>query len=326
MPFAIKQLISRGYYAPAGDDGADGGGGSAPEADRGDSIEPITDNMDAPADPDAPADAPADPDVEGAETEDEKAERERAEAEETRKKNIRIPKTRFDEALGKAKAREAALLDEIEKLRGGQQANATHQAIDKMRATIDELQDKYEDMILDGRKEEARKTRKNIEELRDQLTDYQTSVKSDAARRGAVEELTYNAQLANLESRYPALNPDHVEFDEHKIAEVSALMKAFTNAGEPRAQALNRAVHYAMGAAPAPAQQSGKPADPRAPEARKKAAEADRQQPPSAKAVGLDSDRGGRGTSGDIDVMRLDQRKFAKLDEDTLAKLRGDTI
>ena len=41
MPFAIRQLISRGYWAPAGDDGAAAGGGGgagddAPPVDRGD--------------------------------------------------------------------------------------------------------------------------------------------------------------------------------------------------------------------------------------------------------------------------------------------------
>ena len=36
MPFAIRQLISRGYWAPAGDDGAAGGGDSV---DRGDDVQ-----------------------------------------------------------------------------------------------------------------------------------------------------------------------------------------------------------------------------------------------------------------------------------------------
>ena len=50
MPFAIQQLISRGYWAPAGDDGSDtgGGGGGAddknPPVDRGDDFKSPLDN------------------------------------------------------------------------------------------------------------------------------------------------------------------------------------------------------------------------------------------------------------------------------------------
>ena len=50
MPFAIRQLISRGYWAPAGDDGAAGGGGGGgaddknPPVDRGDDFKSPLDN------------------------------------------------------------------------------------------------------------------------------------------------------------------------------------------------------------------------------------------------------------------------------------------
>ena len=122
MPFAIQQLISRGYWAPAGDDGAAAGGGDAPAVDRGDEFKSPLDDAGKGGDKLDPDDAGkgkgdgAGQDDEGEETPEEKAERERLEAEEEKKKRIRIPKSRFDEALGKAKQREQALLDEIEKL------------------------------------------------------------------------------------------------------------------------------------------------------------------------------------------------------------------
>ena len=40
-----------------------------------------------------------------------------------------------------------------------------------MRTEIDKLQDKYEDLILDGKKDEARKVRRQVEELRDELSE-----------------------------------------------------------------------------------------------------------------------------------------------------------
>ena len=342
MPFAIQQLISRGYWAPAGDDSAAGGGGGGaddknPPVDRGDDFKSPLDNAGKgdkldPDEDDKSKDKgdKADPDKEGEETEEEKAERLRLEAEEEKKKRIRIPKSRFDEALGKAKQREQALLDEIEKLKGGQQASATAKAVKDMRAKIDELQDKYEDLILDGKKDEARKVRRQVDELREDLTEYQTNTKSEAARKAAIDEMSYNAQLAGYEAKYPALNPEHEDFDEDKTDEVATLLNAFVKAGQKRADALAKAVKYVLGAPPAAGKggdddKAKELADQRAAEARKKAADANKKQPPNGKDVGLDSDKAG-GKGGDVDVLRLSQDKFAKLDEETKAKLRGDTI
>lgn len=184
-------------------DGAAGAGddkGKDTPVDRGDEVKSPLD--------DAGKDGAAKGDKldEGDETLEEKAEREKQEAEEAKKRNIRIPKSRFDEAQAKARQREQALLEEIEKLKGGQQASATQKAVSDMKSKIEELQDKYEDLILDGKKDEARKIRKQVDAMREELVEYQTSVKSDAARKSAVDELTYNAQLAGFEAKYPALN------------------------------------------------------------------------------------------------------------------------
>ena len=340
MPMAIRQLISRGYWKPAGDEGSDTGGtGSAPPVDRGDDFtSPLDsagkgDKLDPEPDADKGDKKDGAPDLskEGEETDEERAEREKAEEAAEKAKRIRIPKSRFDEAQAKARQREQALLEEINRLKGGQQAAATTRAVGEMRSKIEELQDKYEDLILDGKKDEARKVRRQVDELREELTEYQTNVKSDAARKAAVEELTYNAQLAGLEAKYPALNPEHEDFDEDKTDEVATLLNAFVKAGQKRADALAKAVKYVLGAPPAAGKggdedKAKELADQRAADARKKAAEANKKQPPNGKDVGLDSDKAGGGKGGDVDVLRLSQDKFAKLDEETKAKLRGDTI
>lgn len=265
---------------------------------------------------------------EGDETPEEKAERERLEAEEAKKRNIRIPKSRFDEAQAKARAREQALLEEIERLKSGQQASTTQKAISDMRAKIEELQDKYEDLILDGKKDEARKIRKQVEAMRGELVEYQTSVKSDAARKAAIEELTYNAQLANFEAKYPVINPEHEDFDEDITNEVAMLLNAFVKSGTNRADALAKAVKYVLGNPPEQKVSDAAKAlaEERARKAREKAAEANNKQPPSMSKVGLDSDKAGKGGELGIDVMRMSQEKFAKLDEETKAKLRGDEL
>ena len=265
---------------------------------------------------------------EGDETPEEKAEREKQEAEEAKKRNIRIPKSRFDEAQAKARQREQALLEEIEKLKGGQQASATQKAVSDMKSKIEELQDKYEDLILDGKKDEARKIRKQVDAMREELVEYQTSVKSDAARKAAVDELSYNAQLAGFEAKYPALNPEHEDFDEDQTNEVATLLNAFVKSGTKRADALAKAVKYVLGAPPEQKVSDAAKAlaEERAKKAREKAAEANSKQPPNTTKVGLDSDKAGKGGEQGIDVMRLSQEKFAKLDEETKAKLRGDEL
>ena len=265
---------------------------------------------------------------EGDETPEEKAEREKQEAEEAKKRNIRIPKSRFDEAQAKARAREQALIEEIERLKGGQQASATQKAVSDMKSKIEELQDKYEDLILDGKKDEARKIRKQVDAMREELVEYQTSVKSDAARKAAVDELSYNAQLAGFEAKYPALNPEHEDFDEDRTNEVATLLNAFVKSGTKRSEALAKAVKYVLGAPPEQKVSDAAKAlaEERAKKAREKAAEADKKQPPNSAKVGLDSDKAGKGGEQGIDVMRLSQDKFSKLDEETKAKLRGDEL
>lgn len=309
-------------------DGVIGAGDDTP-VDRGDEVKsPLDEAGKGGDDTDKDGVVEGDKLDEGDETPEEKAERERQEAEEAKKRNIRIPKSRFDEAQAKARAREQALLEEIEKLKGGQQASATQKAVSDMKSKIEELQDKYEDLILDGRKDEARKVRKQVDAMREDLVEYQTSVKSDAARKAAVEELTYNAQLAGFEAKYPALNPEHEDFDEDQTNEVAALLSAFVKSGTKRAEALAKAVKYVLGNPPEQKVSDAAKAlaEERAKKARERAAEADKKQPPSSAKIGLDSDKAGKGGEQGIDVMRMSQDKFSKLDEETKAKLRGDEL
>jgi len=302
-------------------------------ADRGDELEEIKDSLD-PGTPESETTESETPDPEageeGAETEEERAERERREAEEAKKRNIRIPKYRFDEAQAKARAREQALLEEIERLKGTRQASETQNAVAQVRSKIEELQDKYEDLIIDGQKDEARKIRRQIDSMRDELVEHQTTVKSEAARRGAIDELTYNAQLANFESQYAVLNPDSDDFDQDTTEEVAAVMKALAQSGQPRATALAKAVKYVLGAPPQQqASDAGRAlAEQRAKKAREKTAAALASQPASMARVGADSDKGGRGAGETVgvDIMRMSQERFAKLDDEIKAKLRGDEI
>ena len=100
-------------------DGAAGAGddkGKDPPVDRGDEVKsPLDEAGKGGEGDDAGKDGAAKGDRldEGDETPEEKAEREKQEAEEAKKRNIRIPKSRFDEAQAKARQREQALLEAV---------------------------------------------------------------------------------------------------------------------------------------------------------------------------------------------------------------------
>jgi DNA repair exonuclease SbcCD ATPase subunit len=262
------------------------------------------------------------------ETEEEKAERLKAEEEEEKKKRIRIPKARLDEVTAKARQREEALLAQIEKLQQSLGQRETQTEVGKMQKQLDDLQDKYEDLLSEGKKDEARPIRKQIEAMRDALIDFKTATKSEAARRAAIDEMTFSSALAGYEAKYSVMNPEHDDFDSDKVDEMADLMEAFVKNGLARKAALDKAVKYVLGNVPE-SKRTDEAADvlkqKRAEEARKKAAEADKKQPSSTAKVGTDSDKAGAkpGDPG-FDVMKLSQKDFEKLDDETLARLRGD--
>ena len=266
------------------------------------------------------------------ETEEEKAEREAAEAEEAKKKRIRIPKQRFDEAMSKAKTRELQLQNQIDALEKDSAGKTKKTELTTMQTEINDLQDKYEDLILEGKKDEARAVRKEVEGKREELFDRRTTSKSEAAKRSAVEELKYDSALARHEGVHAAINPDSDSFDEDTASEVSELLEAFVARGFTRYAALDKAVKYVLGdAKSASGKKDTEETDTiraqRAAEARRKAADAATKQAPSTGGIGKDSDKGGQGADGsNINVMKLSQEKFAELNEEQLSTLRGDTV
>jgi hypothetical protein len=93
--------------------------------------------------------------------------------------------------------------------------------------------------------------------------------------------------------------------------------------GEPKNRAQERAVNSE--ARVDKEDVAKKVAEERAAAARKKAADTAGKQPPSTAKIGQDSDKSGGGINA-RDVMKMSQDDFSKLDEATLAKLRGDEL
>lgn len=262
------------------------------------------------------------------ETPEEKAEREAAEAEAEKKRKARIPLSRHEEILNKAREREEALNTRIKELEGKSHTAIQRTELKQLTDKVEELTDKYEELIFEGKRDEAKAVRRELDKARDDLYETRTSAKTSAARAQAVDELKFDAALANVEASHPELNPESDKFDKDKEGEVVVLLEAFVARGFTRAAALTKAVKYVMGD---PSTKGGsETADTlrkqRAEEARRKVADATGRQPPSTAGVGKDNDKGGTGGKDSIDVMKLTQADFAKLDEQALARLRGDVV
>lgn len=240
-----------------------------------------------------------------------------------------IPRERFDKAQEKARAREEALQAKIQDLE--KQTTATKMSADvaALRGAIEDLQDKYEDAVLDGKKGEAKAIRQELARLQDVMIEVKTNVSSEAAKRETIQELKYDAALAKAESDHPELNPDSDQYDPALTDEVGVLLESFVLRGFTRDAALNKAVRYVVGV---PAKKdpdnvdAKKVAQEREQMSRKRSADAMAKQPASMTKAGIDSDKAGNKDGKDIDIMRISQERFAKIDEETLARLRGDSL
>lgn len=221
-----------------------------------------------------------------------------------REDDIRIPKARFDEAVSKERSRADAAEQRIQEMEDQmRRANSKPDmpSIAEVRSAIAQIEDKYEEALVDGDREEARKLRGQLNELRDyQRAEEQRSYASNA-QVNAVESSRYDRTLIEVEASYAALNPDSDAFDREATEEVAQLVNAFVGQGVARATALTRAARYVLGAPPKADNRSG----------------ISLRQPPSMQ---------GGGRAGASPAASITAENIGKLDERTLAKLRGDTL
>ncbi len=271
------------------------------------------------------------------ETADEKAERETAEKaaadKAEREKRIRIPKARFDEAMSKARAREAALQKQLDDIQNAGKRQEQQDVLSKMETKLSELDDKYEELMMDAKRDEARKVRLDRDALRAQINETRTVRLTTAARDQAIEQYGYDIQLTRLEQVYPELNPDSEAYSQEADDAVAALMQKLMKAGDTRSDALTGAARLIMGEPrKADATRSdeqdevSKARAARELDARRKSAEAAKKAPPNLDKAGLDTDKLGGKNGEKIDVMRLTKSQFDKLTDEEKARLRGDVL
>lgn len=317
--------------SPAGD-GTDLGGSAVPVVDDpfGNDFIPTDDDLEVddaakPTETDDGAGANPDPDAEGEETDEERIEREAEEARVAREARIRIPKTRFDEAVNRERARAEAAEARLAAFEAAQRQQAAPAKPDVVAAAaqqLDTLQDKYEELLVDGEREQAREVRKQINQLQEYIQTERANQLAETARARTLGTLKYESTLASIEQQYPALNPDRAdEYDQAMADEVAGLMRSLMLSGMEQVQALQRAVKYVAGAPQEPAKQAANAPASREEQARRKAAAAAAAQPQPTDLRGKTA-----APPAPPAVKRMTLEQFSKIPEADLAKMRGDEL
>lgn len=274
--------------------------------------------------------------VEGVEGDEGDEGEEKGEGTKAAKKDTRIPLKRHEELLNKERERREALETELANSRQAQAVATTNADISKSEEKLLALEEEHAKLMTDGDAAAAAKKMGEIRKLERSIVEARANLNIQAAEARAYERVRYDMVCERIEEAYPALNEKHADFDPEKSAEVVELMQGYLNTGRyTRADALQKAVKMLMPAETTrqtTAVTSDVRVDPakvaaekRETAARTKAAEAAGKQPPSLAKVGTDSDKMG-GKLDAAKVIKMSQDEFAKLDDATLASMRGDEL
>jgi hypothetical protein len=252
------------------------------------------------------------------------------------KKDTRIPLARHEELLAKERERRTALETELANTRQGQRVATTNADITKAEEKLLTLEAEHAQLVTDGDAKKAAGKMTEIRKLERSIIESRAELNTQAAEARAYERVRYDMVCDRLEEAYPTLDEKHESFDAAKSAEVMELMQGYVATGKyTRADALQKAVKLLMPATTTrqevavesdvrvDAAEVAKQA--RTLAARGKAADAAAKQPPDIGKVGLDSDKVG-GKLDAAKAIKLSQDQFAKLDDETLSKIRGDEL
>lgn len=339
--------IRHSFYplmAPA-DDGSSAGGA----ADRGDDFVSTGDDAPPKAEPAAKAEAEAEPaaktapaapegEGEGGEHKDEglRAEDKRS------KKDSRIPLSRHEQILARERARSEDLARQLAQAETAKQTTATHTAVAEAETALAKMEQEYAELIADNKSSEAAAKMAEIRKMERGIITQQNALDLAAVEARAVETVRYSTTLERIEAAFPILNEDHADYDKAVVAEVLDLKASFEARGYSRSVALQRAVKYVVGEPKTTRQEAAVEAEVRVDKdevakvaakdlnARKEEGvrrniDAALKTPPSAAKIGLDSDKAG-GSLNAANAIKLPYNEFVKLDDATLARMRGDEL
>lgn len=321
------------FQAPKGD-GDDLGGGSE---DRGDDFVPTDDEPEV-KEPKAEAKEELEEDPKVKEGEEEGEE----EPAKPKKGDSRMPISRHKQILEKERQARAELEQKLQQYEKGKAVAATNQEIKSLEDKVLELDQEYAELITDGKNAEALAKMREIRALERQIGDKKLEMTATATYAQATEKARYDIVVERLEAAYDVLNPDHDDFDPEQAQDVADLAVTYRNKGMTPADALQKAAKRLLGQSTKKQEQATEVTprvDKEDAEAARRKLEADRRkaqvqknvdaskrQPPDTSKIGKDSDAAGGGTVTAKDIMKMPYDDFIKLDEETLARARGDVL
>lgn len=249
----------------------------------------------------------------------------------------KIPKSRFDEQVGKERAgREAAerRAAELERVLAEKEARQSYGQFSAEReAEIEALETKHAELLLDGNTTEAAKVMKVIRHAERQIASEEAETRAAQRTAQTLERDRFDTAVARLEADYPQFNPDSELYDADLVALSVAKQRELTAAGLPPSRAMDAAARevakrFIDGVKAAEPEQKGlaaaKKTDDRNKQALDKALSAQKSQPSTMKDVGMDFDS--KGKAGLPDVSKLTSEEYDALPESTKARLRGDEL
>jgi len=249
---------------------------------------------------------------------------------------VMIPKSRFDEQVGKERAgREAAerRAAELERQQGQIVRNAD---LTKASARVQELRKLERAAVVDGDEEKAAQFSSEADRLNVLIATEQSKDLSNAAKDRALEDMRLELTVERIEEKYPALNENSDDFDQDLTDDVLDKQRGYMERERlTPSKALAKAAEYVMSrrtaatVIEAAAEKTGLSAAAKGLD-RKTAAvgkniDASKRQPASVKQAGADSDKHGQ-TSATPDAGDMTFEEFGALPESTKAKMRGDFV
>jgi hypothetical protein len=256
--------------------------------------------------PEAEADVEADPEPEPAPEPEPEA------------KGHTIPKYRFDEVNERRKAAERRNAE----LEAQNRANDPANAID---FDFDGKERKYAELVMDGDHDNALALRREIRAAEQAAYRAMAEQQSARTREATKEELQFDTTVQELNTAYPAFDPNTESYDKELVDEALDLHAGFVARGYSAAAALRKAVRYvaaandmvAAGSAPVEVPSSLDKA-PAAKKTNVKAKlDAATRQPPKQQGVGIAKEK-------KMDLNSMSEEEFDALPEATLRRLRGD--
>ena len=245
-----------------------------------------------------------------------------------------IPVERHKATLDKEReAREAAERRAAELEQRLQQQQAQQEKVlrtEEIETQIEGLEEKYQELLLDGNTKEAGQIMRQIRHMERQIATAEAEARATQTTAQALESERMELAIARLEADHPEFNTASESYDPDLVALVLAKQKAYITNGDSPSKAMVKAgeevakrflskaeADDAKGLAKATQNDRQK-------QAVSKALGAQRAQPASMKEAGMDSDT--RGEKGLPDVASMTADEFAALPEATQARLLGNLV